>query len=307
MKIRNNEQGIADTRLFNALRKKTGDSGILSRYIDSEKAEQLEGLTLSSGTPVDNLEFLRFFPNLHRLVVRLAPGGSIKGIRHVKDIKSLTISDTSFELDITPLTQCRQLEELTMGEHGIAASFTGDESLRELTSLKTLMIHGPNGKHINSKASAVDVSWIKDMTQLESLGLMGNLVEDITPIFRMKNLKILDISYCRVKSLAGVEAMEQLVMLLAEGNGISDISPVVGLKNLQILDVSECALTSIAGLETMESLEEVELNGNSITDLERLSSLPSLKTIIADDNKLDPDEISRLNSILDDGEREVIL
>lgn len=143
-----------------------------------------------------------------------------------------------------------------------------------------------------------NVSEIVYFTSLEELDLMGNRINDLTPIAALKNLKKLNIARNftvmtgdREKGLdiSPLGALPLLEELDASNNLITDISALASLKSLTWLDIQNNRLTSLEGLENCKALEYLNIsnsfridadnNETGITDITPLAGLTALKTL----------------------------
>lgn len=310
MKIFNNESGIADAGVFNALRKNTGATGLFKKAIDSDKAEQCEVLMIPKDVLVRDLEFLKWVPNLEDFSVHLAPGGNIEGVRHLRRVMDISITAESYDTDITPLGNCMTLTDLMLRTSTKVAGFSGYEVLGKLRMLETLLIHGMSEDETYdasySNVGLRDISWIGQLTQLVNLELMGNHIDDVSPIFGISRLLSLDLSSCGIRNISGIEKMSSLEDLFLNGNPIEDLSPICGLKPLLTLEMMDCGLTRVGALAGA-SIEEIILNKNEIIDLEKLAEVKTLGHLDAKDNNLRKEEKKRLEKLFTDKGIEILL
>ena len=107
---------------------------------------------------------------------------------------------------------------------------------------------------------------LSGLTQLNSLGLSGNKILDVSPL----------------------SGLTQLTYLYLDGNTISDISALSGLTQLTELDLPSNNISDISSLANLTQLTRLHLGGNVISDISALSDLTQLEVL----------NLSR-NSILD--------
>lgn len=144
----------------------------------------------------------------------------------------------------------------------------------------------------------INVNEIVYFTSLEELDLMGNRINDLSPIAALKNLKKLNVARNftvmtgdREKGLdiSPLGALPLLEELDASNNLITDVSALASLKSLTWLDIQNNRLTSLDGLENCKALEYLNIsnsfridadnNESGITDISPLAELTSLKTL----------------------------
>ena len=162
-----------------------------------------------------------------------------------------------------------------------------------------------------------NISEIVYFTALEELDLMGNRINDLSPVAALKNLKKLNVARNftimtgdREKGLdiSPLGALPLLEELDASYDLITDVSALASLKSLKWLDIQNNRLTSLEGLENCKALEYLNISGSfridadnnetGITDISPLAGLTSLKTLYMRNgmvSSLEP--LSRLDSL----------
>ncbi|MBO5076555.1 MAG: leucine-rich repeat domain-containing protein [Clostridia bacterium] len=153
--------------------------------------------------------------------------------------------------------------------------------------------------HFSARVSGIyNINEIVYFTSLEELDLMGNRINDLTPIAALKNLKKLNIARNftvitgnREKGLdiSPLGALPLLEELDASNNLITDVSALASLNSLTWLDIQNNRLTTLDGLENCKALEYLNIsnsfridadnNETGITDISPLAGLTSLKTL----------------------------
>ena len=118
---------------------------------------------------------------------------------------------------------------------------------------------------------------IQYLTNLTSLSLRWNQIQDLGPLSSLKNIKSLNL----------------------DGNRISDISPLGSLSNLSELDLSSNTINDLEALSGLVNLERLGLRYNRVTDINPLESLINLKYIDLSDNLIK--DISSLVKISTNG------
>lgn len=150
-------------------------------------------------------------------------------------------------------------------------------------------------KHISgdhSEKSLTDLPWgLRDAVSLyESLNVSFNELTTLPPEtpFRLPHLRILDLSYNRLKSLPdSIGFLFHLEELLIPFNQLDSIpDSIVYLKVLQKLDLSHNSITRLPdNLGKITTLVKLNVSHNKLTSLPKsLGKLPNLKTILASGN-----------------------
>lgn len=150
-------------------------------------------------------------------------------------------------------------------------------------------------KHISgdhSEKSLTDLPWsLRDAVSLyESLNVSFNELATLPPEipFRLPHLRVLDLSYNRLKSLPdSVGFLFHLEELLVPFNQLESIpDSIIYLKVLQKLDLSHnCIKTLPDNLGKVTTLAKLNVSHNKLASLPKsLGKLPNLKTILAAGN-----------------------
>ncbi|OJJ22385.1 hypothetical protein BKI52_06800 [marine bacterium AO1-C] len=124
----------------------------------------------------------------------------------------------------------------------------------------------PNLEYLNlSKARVQTVSFLRNLTKLRELHLGNNQIKDLTPLLKLENLEVLDVSINKVKSfpISLVKHSLNLRELYLEGN------PIENLPERKPNNVIEAIRNYIQALEEDEVIPndqvKVLLLGNSTT------------------------------------------
>ncbi len=125
-------------------------------------------------------------------------------------------------LDISGLSQCSRLEELSLIHNDIRSI----SPLSGLTNLHSLSL---------SQNRISDISGLSGLTGLQSLSLNGNQIEDLSALSGLSALTYLDISDNRVESISALSGLSNLSELWMYENRVADFSPLTGLSQLRVL------------------------------------------------------------------------
>lgn len=150
-------------------------------------------------------------------------------------------------------------------------------------------------KHINgehSEKSLTDLPWgLRDAVSLyETLNVSFNELTTLPPEipFRLPHLRVLDLSYNRLKSLPdSIGYLFHLEELLISFNQLEAIpETIVYLKVLQKLDLSHNCITQLPdNLGKITTLAKLNVSHNKLASLPKsLGKLPNLRTLLASGN-----------------------
>ena len=116
-----------------------------------------------------------------------------------------------------------------------------------------------------------DISILKKMPNLERLTISCENISDISPIFGLKNLRMLVLDFNPITSLEGIEQCTNLQSIEIRGTEVSDLSPLYKMESLHGIWVANSRnLTSIDGFE------DTYINGLEIYDtgIKEIKHLP---------------------------------
>lgn len=269
-----------------------------------ENCTALESLSVTSCMELKDMSMVQELTNLQELTLEVPYACPEPDLSHLTGLKKLTLEqfqDCFFIQDMTELTElhlygCRPSEGM---------------DLSKLTSLKELSCTSFTGFQ-------VDIGVIEDFQMLERLDLHGaETYEDISGLFRMPNLKELNISdmqceidFDAVAENSTLEILHMDDMYLYENvwvdynSGITMIDwdevsldgntdflkKFTGLKELYL---SGNGLTDLSFAEGMPALEVLDISENYITQLRPLVGLSSLQRVICSGNPLKNEKVLR--------------
>lgn len=145
---------------------------------------------------------------------------------------------------------------------------------------------------------------ILEITELD----LGNHeeIETLEDLKWFKNLKVLDLSFCNLDSLDGIQTLHSLedlsilknqitnlkpiceltnlFYLNCSYNPIADLSPLSDMTKLEILFAEGCNISDISVLENMSNLDSLYLYNNKITNISALENLSNLSCLDLEDN-----------------------
>ena len=139
--------------------------------------------------------------------------------------------------------------------------------LDELPCLTDLDL-GPSlllpGKNLNKSSRAAPLLMYRPPTRVEGSELE---IEDLTPLWGLKNLRALNISSLhKVTDLSPLAGMKNLRSLRLSGYNLSDYSPLSGLTNLKELFLPYCQLTDPSFLTKLTNLKNLTLLRSNFSD-----------------------------------------
>ncbi len=114
------------------------------------------------------------------------------------------------------------------------------------------------GLHVSGKG-IVNLTGLEHATDLQSLGLARNKIQDLSPLSGLTGLVFLNLGNNQISDLRPLAALTRLEVLHLWGNQIEDISPLTGLVNLKDLNLSNNQITDLSPLVGLPNLENLNI------------------------------------------------
>jgi len=239
------------------------------------------GALIDKDYTVNSLEGLKYFPSLKKLVADKNYITSLEGIESCTELEYLSVSSCLIT-DFSPVSELTKLKYLDISKN-IIYSASGNTDLSYLEKLSEL-------EYLNiAQNEYVSFSGLADceLSELKTLIAASNDCEDLTEIFKLTQLEILDISNLGLHSVEGIGALDSLRVLNCGSNEqITDLSPLADCKSLTELDASVNNLEDLKTLVNCKKLEILNVRGNIIEDISHLTSMPSVKKIDVSGNSI---------------------
>ena len=200
------------------------------------------------------------------------------------ELANLTLLTLNHVKDLTGLPFASGLKRLTL----FGSPIEDFSALRHLPALEELGLdsgyqpHPDHGSYHDFRVwRAPPEPDLADLAHLplESLGITGFDVGDLTPLKGFPRLTSLGVSYSRVSDLRPLAEMYRLRSLSLNYNYISDLEPLAGLTGLTSLGLSGNRIRELAPLANLRVLRYLSLGDNRITDLEPLAGLRAVGEI----------------------------
>ncbi|MBD5523835.1 MAG: TIR domain-containing protein [Lachnospiraceae bacterium] len=280
------------------------ECGELSALYGLEECETLRCFSISRCMELKEVSAVSELINLQELSLEIPYGCPEPELDNLTELRKLTLDgfeDCSFIENMTNLT------ELNL----IYCDLPEGADLSNLTSLKKL-------SYDHNASNEVKIADIESFQTLEILDIQGSICyDDISGVFRMPNLKELDISsmYCELDFDAITENTTLEILHMNNTQLITNTrverfnGALIGgwdyvaldehmdflkkFPELKELYLSEDELTDLNFAAGMSSLEILDISENYITDLKPLAELPSLQKVICAGNPIENDNVLR--------------
>lgn len=172
----------------------------------------------------------------------------------------------------------------------LKTSYLGFNKTDILSNLKNL------NYVILREGNLTDISGLTSSPNLEFINLSSaDKLSDISPLIKLENIKLIDVSNTSVKSLKGLENSANLHGINISRSTIQNLDGLLNAKNLYCVNASDCKeLESIEGIKNSVKLKEILLqNCSSLLSLSGIESCGDLRVIT-----LSKSGISNLDSLI---------
>tara|TARA_R110002111_G_scaffold60230_7_gene100815 strand:+ start:6487 stop:9222 length:2736 start_codon:yes stop_codon:yes gene_type:complete len=121
-----------------------------------------------------------------------------------------------------------------------------------------------------------DISPLRKLKNLIFLGLTYNSIEDISIVFPQPNLRYLYLGANKIKDISSLTQAPLLEELAIWNNPIQDITPLSSLKNLRELYCQNVGIKSLNFIQSLKQLKKLNASNNKIIDVDILIRIKTL-------------------------------
>lgn len=175
---------------------------------------------------------------------------------------------------IPSVEEIRNIESLQINYADQAADF---QDLAMLPHLKTLYILW---------GGVTDISFVKNLPELEDISFYGNEIRDISPLTFCKNLKMLSLGFNKVEDITPLAELTALRELGLQGNEIKDIEALRFLPELEGVNLNANQITDLSPLLGKTELKVLGAGCNQIKDISPLKGMNQLYNLALDMNQI---------------------
>ena len=90
-------------------------------------------------------------------------------------------------------------------------------------------------------------------------------VSDVTPLTKLLELEILDLSNTNISNLTPLAGMLKLKTLFLNGTRTSDLTPLAGLANLEVLFLQDTDVSNVSALTGLKNLRILGISGTNVS------------------------------------------
>lgn len=158
------------------------------------------------------------------------------------------------------------------------------------------------GPHITSlHHDKVDLKQLAPLKKLESLGIEGAPITDLSPLIELRNLNEFYVDGSSAYSGTWVcDCWSRIYEKDRPELPLTDISPLARLKNLEVLSLACTNVSDLRPLANLAKLRRLNLGFTPVTDLAPLSTLTNLEALSLKGTQLTEAQIAELQIALPD-------
>lgn len=189
------------------------------------------------------------------------------------------------------VTLCPDLKELIL-EYCYLDDYSLLGNLTKLNKLYLTYTGAGNGNVVK------DIGWVKGLTELRTLSLSHNSIDNTEALSGLKKLTYLNISGNPLqdedlKPLSGLTNLEKLY--LYDLKKITDVSPLSKLTKLNFLHIGRNSkLKNVKPLTSLKKLQYLRLNHTKVSDLSYFGKFSALKKLDIAKCPIDTDTVPHL-------------
>ena len=248
----------------------------------------IEGLELNKSYSLPNYDSKWGFKNIKTLHLTMPESNSARYPVEA-GVESKQLLDIDFLSDLTSL-ECLKLsgsnyEDLNISSTGLKSlknlkylycynfGLNNTDSLKNLKKLNYIKFHEKN---------LTDISGLTTATDLQFIDLNGSRkLIDVSPLNKLKNIKLINLSDTGIISLNGLENSSQLHGINIRDTSIKNLDPLINAKNLYGINATSCKeLENIGGIKNSLKLKEILLsNCSSLLTLNGIENCKDLRVI----------------------------
>ena len=200
---------------------------------------------------LESLDSLSNLSNLRILGLEDTGVYDVTGFEGLSSLKELRMI-VNEGVDMTPISKLGNLEYLYAMVHDKKKYSVLLPHLAGLTNLKTLYLDCNPMYYDYDASNVTDISYLKDLTNLELLHIYDGEVKDIEALRGMTELKSLIINDGQIADISPLAGLVNLELLELYSNEISDISVLANLHNLKILFIENNPIEDYSVLDQLD-------------------------------------------------------
>ncbi|EAG5056199.1 TPA: InlB B-repeat-containing protein, partial [Listeria monocytogenes] len=138
---------------------------------------------------------------------------------------------------------------------------------------------------------------IANLTDLYSLSLNYNQIEDISPLASLTSLHYFTAYVNQITDITPVANMTRLNSLKIGNNKITDLSPLANLSQLTWLEIGTNQISDINAVKDLTKLKMLNVGSNQISDISVLNNLSQLNSLFLNNNQLGNEDMEVIGGL----------
>ncbi len=242
-----------------------------------------------SNTGIDSLSALKDLVDLKILECNNTNVQSLESLKSLRNLEKINISKTKIN-NLTALNGKNSLkilfcDSISVSQENIEKFI--DENLDYVVIYQSFALSEwwknlpQEWKNYFSQVVKIDAKpsteQLHSVARIEEISLTeSSEIKDLTPLQKLRRLKILRFPNTRISNLQPLSLMSNLEKLDCAGNAISDLSALKNLKKLNELNCENTAVENLESLDALRQLENLNIAGTKVGNLKKIKNLTEL-------------------------------
>jgi internalin A len=147
------------------------------------------------------------------------------------------------------------------------------------------------------KRGIKDLTGVDKCTNLASVTLSDNEIENLGPLSACKNIQLLELGRNKISDIAPLAAIVKLQYIDITGNKVTTVEPLAKLDNLRTLLAAGNQVTSLEPLGKLAKIQSLDFDGNQLANLKGVEGMKWLSNLRIRNNKVE--DLSPLGGLTD--------
>ena len=200
-------------------------------------------------------------------------------------IEEVTLADAAIEAQVRSQLGIKEDAPIYTDDLWSITSFTVPSNAGTLTDLSKMNYL----THLECSGVVVDsLESLSSLNLLQSIDFSGSRLPSgsLSYLSNLPDLKTLNLSGCRLTTLAGLSGCPSLTVLYLDNNALRNLSPISGITTLEELYLQHNAVVELDALKDLTALRKLNVSFNSLTTTAPVSTLKALTWLDVSNNRL---------------------
>ena len=225
-------------------------------------------------------------------------------------LQAVAVADSGLVSSLTKLgyTIGGVIEEVTLADEAVEAEVRAQLGIKEGEAIFTDDLWGITSFTVPSNAGTLEdlakmnylthlvctdvvvdsLDCLSGLTLLQTIDLSGSRLPSgsLSVLSSLPDLKTLNLSRCRLTTLAGLNGCPSLTVLYLDNNALRNLTPLSGITTLKELYLQHNAVVELDALQSLTELQKLDVSYNSIATTAPAASLKNLTWLNISNNQL---------------------